>query len=103
LPSIIIVALVSRFVIKFKNNSSFKNAFYGIRPAVTGILAVVGIELLSVAVIRTDMIPVHGILGSIDILKSVIFLIVFYLIVKFDKHPVLYILLSGLIGIILKL
>lgn len=103
LPSIIIVALVSKFLFKFKNNQDFKHGFYGIRPCVAGLLAYVGVDLLSVAILNRSLISTVGLFGSIDILKSIIFLAIFYSIVKFKKHPVTYIIISGIIGVILKL
>lgn len=102
-PSIIIVALVFRFMTSFKSNPNFKYIFYGVRPAVTGLLAVVGIELLSVAVVSAELIPIQGLVESINILKAIIFAAILFSIIKFDKHPVLYIFLSGFIGIVLKL
>ncbi len=102
-PSIIIVALVFKFMTSFKNNPNFKYVFYGVRPAVTGLIAVVGIELLGVAVINADMIQVQGLLASINILKAIVFAVILYSIIKFDKHPVFYIFLSGVIGVVLKL
>lgn len=103
LPSFIIVALVFKFMTSFKNNPNFKYVFYGVRPAVTGLLAFVGIELLSVAVINAEMIPIQGFLASINILKAIIFAAILFSIIKFDKHPVLYIFMSGIIGILLQL
>lgn len=103
LPSIIIVALVFRFMTSFKKNPNFKYVFYGIRPAVTGLLAFVGIELLSIAVVNAELIHVQGLASSINILKLIIFIAILFSIIKFDKHPVLYILLSGVIGIVLQL
>ncbi|MGD9567973.1 MAG: chromate transporter [Sedimentibacter sp.] len=102
-PSIIIVSLVFKFMSSFKSNPNFKYVFYGVRPAVTGLLAFVGIELLAVAIVNTEMIPVQGLAASINILKAIIFAVILFLIVKFDKHPVLYIVLSGVIGIVLQL
>lgn len=103
LPSIIIVALVSKFLLKFKNSQVFNNAFYGIRPCVAGLLAYVGIDLLHIAVLDRSIISATGLLGSIDILKSIIFVAILYSIIKFKKHPITYIVISGIIGIVLKL
>lgn len=102
-PSIIIVALVFKFMTNFKNNPNFKYIFYGVRPAVTGLLAFVGIELLAVALINAEVMPAQGLLSSINVLKAAVFAVILYSIVKFDKHPVIYILLSGVIGIVLQL
>ncbi|WP_312700155.1 chromate transporter [Sedimentibacter sp.] len=103
LPSIIIVALVSKFLSKFRNNQNFDYAFYGIRPCIEGMLTYVGIDLLSGAVLSKGLISAIGVIGSINILKLVVFLAILYSIMKFRKHPVTYIVISGIIGVILKL
>lgn len=101
-PSIIIVALVTKFLVKFKSNQNIKYAFYGIRPVVTALIAVVGFEILYTSIVNFDLIPVKGIIGSISIIKVALFAIILWTVVKYNKHPILYIAVSGLIGIILK-
>jgi chromate transporter len=102
-PSIIIVALVFKFMASFKSNPNFKYVFYGVRPAVTGLLAFVGIELLAVAITNSEIMSMQGLLGSIDLLKTFIFAAILYSIIRFDKSPVMYIFLSAIIGIVFKL
>lgn len=104
IPSIIIVALVSRFLHSFKNNKNINYAFYGIRPSVTALIAVAGLEVLYIAIVKTDSIAnsLIGLIASIDLIKVLLFVVVFYLIRKSNKHPVFYIVISGLVGTILK-
>ena len=103
IPSIIIVLIVSKFLESFKNNLNINFAFYGLRPTVTAFIAAACFEVLFNAVINVHLIPVQGLLFSIDFIKIILFAAIFYLIMKFKKHPIVYIAVSGLVGIILKL
>lgn len=102
IPSIIIVILISRFFDKYKGNKSIKYAFYGIRPTVTALIATVGIEILFITLTRTSLLSINGLL-NVDLVKLVLFIVIFYLIRKYNKHPIFYIFISGLFGILLKL
>lgn len=102
-PSIIIVILVSRFLESFQNNKNIGHAFYGIRPIVTALITVAGLQILSISIINSNLITTMGVIGSINIIKVILFVIIFYLIRKYNKHPTVYIALSGIIGILLNL
>ena len=103
LPSLIIVILVSKFLSNFKQNEKINHAFYGIRPTVTALIATACIEVFKVAILNYELIETVGIFKSIDFIKLILFILIFISIRKFKKHPVIYIFISGLIGIILSL
>ena len=99
LPSIIVILIVAGFLQKFKDNKIVKNVFYGLRAAVVGMLAV---SLLTV-VKTTFLIPdAATILASIEWIKLAVFAVVFFLVMKFKKHPILYIALGAVAGIVFK-
>ena len=99
LPSIIVILIIAGFLQKFKDNKIVKNVFYGLRAAVVGMLAV---SLLSV-VKTTFLIPeVKDILASIEWIKLAVFAVIFFLVMKFKKHPILYIALGAVAGIVFK-
>ena len=47
IPSIIIVTVISKFLEKFKSSKIVSDIFYGLRPAVTGLIAAAGIGVVS--------------------------------------------------------
>ena len=94
LPSIIIIVLVSRFIVKFKDNITVSNAFNGIRPSVAGLLLAVGLSLLYGSVMNHE---------SINYLNLVLFIITMIGIRKYKLHPAVYTFTLGFLGIILKL
>jgi len=103
LPAIVIVVTVSKYLEKFRGNKYVDHAFYGLRPAVTGLIGAAGISVLSVAVFNFAAFQQSGNIGDIfDTVKLVYFVLVFLAIKKFKKHPTFYIAVSAVVGILLS-
>lgn len=94
LPAFIIIILISKFLKKFNENFYIKSMFYGIKPAVIALILIPCITLANNAFLSNDYINIKSI---------VVFLIFFILIKKYKKHPIFYIALGGIIGVILKI
>lgn len=94
-PSLIIVTVVSGYLEKFKHSHLVKDAFIGLRPAVTGLIAVAGFEIIKGSVFAEGNFPWF--------IKGLFFLGVFYAIRKYQKHPVFYIVISAILGILFKM
>ena len=102
LPSIVIVVLVSKSLDRFRGNKLVDYAFYGLRPAVTGLIAAAGIGVWTVAILQQDLYQQTGnLLDLLAPLKLVYFVLIFWAIKRFKKHPTLYIALSAVVGIVL--
>lgn len=100
LPSIIVILIIAGFLEKFKENKTVKTVFYGLRPAVVGMLAV---SLLTV-VRTTFLIPeAQSILASVDYVKVAVFAVLLFGVMKFKKHPIIYIAIGAVCGIIFKM
>lgn len=98
-PSVIIVLIVAKVFQKFKESKLVKNAFSGIRPAVTGMLASVGIGILLLALFGNS--NWKEITFSYSNIKSIIlFVIILILSNKIKIHPIFYILAGGIVGAI---
>lgn len=96
LPSVIVVVLVYKVLEKFKGAPIVENAFYGLRPAVAGMIVVACSELFKLSILNAHTI--------INIKASILFLIIAIAIMKFKKvHPIVFILFGALFGIIFKL
>ena len=94
-PSIIIILIISKFLEKFRQNKTVKKVFYGLRAAVVGLVLVIGIDILSETLfINNSYIP--------KIKEVILFLAIFILMQKTKLHPILFIFISGLIGVLLK-
>ncbi len=97
LPSFIVILAVARFIDAFRKSTLMEGVFTGIKPGAVGLLfaAVISVGL-------TTLFP-DGING--DVFTSPLFLItlitfILMVILSFKKlHPILMIVLSGIIGI----
>ena len=100
LPSIIVILIIAGFLEKFKENKYVKNAFYGLRAAVVGLLA-----YSFLAVIKTTfLVPgAKEIFQMVDFRKVAMFAVILFLVLKFKKHPILYIGIGAVCGIIFAL
>ena len=103
LPSLIIIIIISKFLGKFNDNKYVKNAFYGLRPAVTALIASAGFEILRISVFSFEKFTEsNNIIDIINIKSTVLFAILFYITNKYKSHPIFIILGSAIIGVIFK-
>ena len=101
-PAIIIIILIIGILDKFKENVYVKSAFEGIRPTVFGLIISAFIGIFTSSVIFIDKFNQTGVIGDLlDIRYIGIFLIVFLCNIKWKIHPIFYVLLSAILGIIL--
>ena len=97
LPSIIVILIIAGFLQKFKDNKIVKNVFYGLRAAVVGMLAV----SIFTVVKTTFLVPDVALsLEAIQWIKIAVFAVIFFLVMKFKKHPILYIALGAVSGLV---
>ena len=99
LPSFITIIIIANFLNKFKNSKLVDSVFKGLRPTVTGLIAVAWFEI-----IRISIINVNSLFDIVINLKAlIVFLAILLLTKKFDKHPIVFIGIGALVGIIFKL
>lgn len=102
-PSVIIIIIVAKFLDKFKENKYVQAVFYGLRPAVVGLIAVAGFEVIKISLLNIDLYKLtHNIADLLYIKGIILFIILFYAIVKLNKHPVIYIGIAAIVGIIFR-
>lgn len=103
-PSVIIIIIIARFLEKFKENEIVQNVFKGLRPASVGLIAVAGFEVVKIALLNLDLYKdTNNLMNLINIKSLFIFVIIFIAVLKYKKHPIIYIGSAALIGIVLKL
>lgn len=102
LPSIVIVCIVSKSLEKFRGSKLVDSVFYGLRPAVTGLIAAAGISVAQVAMFQTELYKQTGeLLDFFNFKKLIYFVVAFIAIRKFKLHPIAYIAVSAVFGILL--
>lgn len=108
LPSLVIIIIVAGFLNKFKNSPLVTDAFYALRPAVTALIAVAGLGLLAQALLNLSVIggngTATGILDYIQLIPIIMFVLIVIGQRVFKKvHPVAFIAIAAVLGILLKL
>lgn len=100
-PSVIVIILVSRILQKFKNNSYVDAAFYGLRPASTALIAAAGISVVRIALLDETLYHLTGSLTDLFRWKHILLaVLLFFLIKRTNKHPVVYLAGSAVVGIL---
>lgn len=104
-PSIIIILIISSFLTKFKDNRHIEDAFYTLRPAVTALIAVAGLAILSGAMLNFAAYKTSGNLTDLFIVPAIILFVLFLVANQVWKkiHPAAFILVGAVLGIVLKL
>ena len=97
IPSVIVIILVSKVLAAFRSNKYVDASFYGIRPAVTGMICAAGLSM-----IRNALCPALT-LATLNIKALVLFLVLLVLTNKVKLHPIIYIVASGIIGAVFSL
>lgn len=105
-PSIVIVLYISFFLKRFRTSTLVDAALYGLRPASVALISAAGVEIVLFAILRVDSIYQIG--AAQLSWKSVALAAGVYagtnLIPKLKKlHPIWFILLSAIVGIVLKM
>ncbi len=104
-PSIIVILIIAGFLKAFKENRYVKNAFYGLRPASSALVASAGISVVMVALLHTELFAQTGLLQDLLNVKALILaavlLIATNLIPKVKSfHPIVFILFSAVMGVL---
>ena len=104
LPSFIIIFIISYFFIKVRNSNVFEAVSSVVRPAVVGMIAVAAWAVLQVALVTYDNYLASGNIFRLFNWKAVaLFAVLFFVVKKYKKHPVFYILLAACAGILFQL
>ncbi|WP_315079732.1 chromate transporter [uncultured Clostridium sp.] len=104
IPSIIIIIIVANFLERFKESRYVKAVFYGLRAAVVGLIAAAGFEVLKISLFNFNQYNLSNkVIQLINIKAVVLCTILLYLSNKCKRHPVFYIGIGAIFGIIFKL
>ena len=102
-PSIIIIVIIAHYFAKFYEEPIVKAGFYGLRPAVVGLISAAGFEVAKVALFNVEQyISSSDILQLFDIKAILLFAVSLFLIYKYKKHPIIYLIGAAIVGILFK-
>ncbi len=97
-PSIIIIILVSKVLEKFKESSLVQHIFYGLRPASTGLIAAAGFSVVLATLVSVTDLPSDP-AGACNWFGILLAAALYTAIKKWNRHPVVYIAVSAVIGV----
>lgn len=106
-PSVIVILIVAAFLQQFRNSRYVNNAFYGLRPASTGLIAAAGFGVITSILIFPSLILEGNFLAAFN-WKGLVLAILLWLgtnVVKQTKkwHPIIFIGISALVGIVFQM
>lgn len=101
-PSIIVILIIASILKNFKDNRYVNHAFYGLRPASTGLIAAAGISVVASTLLCMDSLTV---LPTTVNWKGMILAVILFVLTNFVKptkklHPIIFIGASALVGIV---
>ena len=100
LPSLIVILIVAAMLKRFKDSALVQHAFYGLRPASTGLITAAGI---SVAVSNLFDFSALSINWKGLILAAVLWLLTNKVSKTKKLHPIVFIGMSALVGIVFSM
>ena len=104
MPSFIIIIIIAKFLNKFRESKQIEAIFYGIRPAVTGLIAVAWFEIINISILTlSKFIETKNILNLFDYKALILFIVVFFMSKNSNKHPIIFLLIGAFAGILFKL
>nr|WP_300002865.1 chromate transporter [Tissierella sp.] len=103
MPSIIIIIIIAHYFAKFSEKHIVKSAFYGIRPAVAGLIGAAGFEIAKITLFNFEKYLINkNLLDFFDIKGIMLFVVMLFLIKKYNKHPIFYIIGAAVLGIVFR-
>ena len=103
-PSIIVILIIASFLKSFRNNRYVDSAFYGLRPASTGLIAAAGLSVV-VSNLFFSYALAQGLSLAVFNWKGWALAAVLWILTNLVKqtkklHPILFILASAAVGIL---
>lgn len=105
-PSIIIILIIASFLKAFRDNRYVNNAFYGLRPASTGLIAAAGMSVV-ISNLFIDFSIKNFAWNQINWIGLGLAIVLWLLtnVIKPTKkwHPIVFIGIAAVVGIVLKM
>ena len=101
-PSIIVILLVAMLLKSFKDNRYVNMAFYGLRPASTGLIAAAGVGVVMEVLVHVTASPAFAVVFDWKGIALAAVLLVLTNFVKGVKglHPIAFIAASAVVGVL---
>lgn len=94
-PALLVIILIAKVLNKFKENKYVKAAFYGIRPAVAALILASAWNVIQSTLFNVEL----EFMSFFNWPALFCFGILYFLLVKYKKHPIVYIALAAIAGL----
>lgn len=96
-PSVVVIMIIARFLAGFKENQTVQGIFYGLRPAVTGLITTSAISIIKIAlVVKTET-------GNVIQIQTLILFVLIFLLMQIKRlkkmHPGIWMLGAAIVGL----
>ena len=107
-PSVIIIVLVAMALQAFRTNKYVDGAFYTLRPASTGLIAAAGWSVFALVLLNLDAVSTSYRIADLFRWKNLILFAVIWVLTNLVKpvkklHPVVFLALAAVAGIVFRL
>lgn len=104
-PAIMIIIIISRMLMKFRESKYVEYAFYGLRAASVGLITAAWLGVAKIAFWNAEVFAQgENFLMAVDYKSVILSAVIFFLVNKFKKlHPIVIIILAAVVGIIFKM
>lgn len=101
-PSVITILIVAKLLSAFRDSKYVSAAFYGLRPASTAMVAAAGISVVLLALLDTSATGLAVFRWREIALAAVILILTRWTPKVKQLHPIVFIALSAVVGVLLK-
>lgn len=106
-PCVIVILIIASFLKSFRDNRYVENAFYGLRPASTGLIAAAGLSVAVTNLFFSDALPEGFGLALFNWKGWALAAVLWVLTNKVKQtkglHPILFILGSAVVGVVFRM
>jgi len=106
-PAFLLGCVIFAFLQAFRSNRCVEQAFYGVRPASTAMIAVAGLHVLALSVADRAAFAASGKLGDLLLWKPIVLFLVIWVLTNLVKplkklHPVVFLALAAVVGVVFR-
>lgn len=103
-PSILIIIIIAAILNQFRKSKYVQHAFYGLRPASTGLIAAAGISVAATTLLVSGATKFIHVVNWKGLALACLLWLLTNVVKKTEKlHPIVFIGFSALVGIIFKM
>jgi chromate transporter len=105
-PSIIIISIIANFLVKFRESKYVEASFYGLRPASVGLISAAGVHIILMSFFGIN--SIYSVFNEIKfdlrhlLLAVTLFIFLEKVPVTKKMHPLFFIVISAIAGIVFR-